>query len=133
VIVNVPAGSELWYDDCDIAFLKEDQQDAANIQQTKAVTIKQLIDAGFESDSVVSAVTAGDLSLLQHTGLFSVQLQPAGTTPKQGLEVGTPIPTGNKPKGSDTTPTKANSELDPLDMLDRFRAETDQASSLLEA
>jgi hypothetical protein len=38
------------------------------------------VDAGFEADSVVQAVTAGDLTRLVHSGLFSVQLQPAGST-----------------------------------------------------
>lgn len=78
-IIQVPSDAELWYDDRDIPFLKEDTQVAAQVQSTMAQTIKALIDAGFESDSVVAAVTAGDLTQLQHTGLFSVQLQPAGS------------------------------------------------------
>ncbi len=104
-IIKVPSDAELWYDDRDIKALQEDQKDAADIQATNAQTIKALVDAGYESDSVVKAVTAQDLSLLQHTGLFSVQLQPAGTTPKQGLETGVPVPTGNKPPGATSTPT----------------------------
>jgi hypothetical protein len=80
-LVNVPAGAELWYDDRDIAFLQEDQQDAATIQQTQAITIRELINSGYEADSVVQAVAAGDFSLLVHSGLVSVQLQPPGTTP----------------------------------------------------
>lgn len=91
-IIDVPGGSELWYDDRDIAFIKEDQKDAADVQFTQAQTIRQLVDAGYDSDSVVAAVTSGDFSKLAHTGLFSVQLQPAGTTPKQGLLKGTPVP-----------------------------------------
>jgi hypothetical protein len=35
-IVAVPPSAELWYDDRDIPFLQEDQQDAAVIQQTRA-------------------------------------------------------------------------------------------------
>ena len=79
-IIDVPSGAELWYDDRDIPFLQEDLQDAAEIQQKHAVAIKQLVDAGFEQASVVDAVTSGDLRRLKHTGLFSVQLQPAGTS-----------------------------------------------------
>jgi hypothetical protein len=90
-IIRVPSDGELWYDDRDIKFLQEDQKDAADIQQVNSSSIKMLVDAGFESDSVVTAINAGDLSLLQHTGLFSVQLQPAGTTPKQGLLQGVPV------------------------------------------
>jgi hypothetical protein len=44
---------------------------------------QDLIDAGFEPDSVIAAVEAEDFSLLKHSGLYSVQLQPAGTTPRQ--------------------------------------------------
>jgi phage portal protein BeeE len=63
-IVDVPAGSELWYDDRDIPFLQEDQQDAASIQQTQAITIRELINSGYDPESVVKAVMAGDFSLL---------------------------------------------------------------------
>lgn len=78
-LMNVPPVSELWYDDRDIAFLREDQADAANIQQVKASTISAFITAGFTPESSVSAVDADDRSLLVHTGLVSVQLQPPGT------------------------------------------------------
>jgi hypothetical protein len=80
-LVNVPAGAELWYDGRDISFLQEDQKDEADIQQTQAVTIRELINSGYEPDSVVSAVSAGDFSLLKHTGLVSVQLQEPGSSP----------------------------------------------------
>jgi hypothetical protein len=63
-----------------IAFLREDQKDAAEIQQIKASTIRQYIDAGFEPDSCVAAVDADNRTLLKHSGLVSVQLLPPGTT-----------------------------------------------------
>lgn len=78
-IINVPAGAELWYDDRDIAFLREDRRDAAEIQATQSRTIRTLVDAGYEPASVVAAVQAEDYSLLKHTGLYSVQLQPPGS------------------------------------------------------
>lgn len=78
-LVDVPPAAELWYDDRDIAFLQEDLKDAAEIQGVEASTIKTLIDAGYKPDSVAAAVTSGDWSKLDHTGLFSVQLQPPGT------------------------------------------------------
>lgn len=68
----------LWYDASDVPFLREDEKDAADIAATRAQTISSYITAGFEPDSVVAAVEANDLGLLTHTGLFSVQLQPAG-------------------------------------------------------
>jgi hypothetical protein len=43
------------------------------------LAIESGIRGGYKPDSVVKAVTTGDLTLLEHTGLFSVQLQPAGT------------------------------------------------------
>lgn len=79
-IVPPPAGSRLWFDEYGIAFLREDRKDAAEIQQIKAITIRQLIDAGYEADSVVKATEAEDMSLLKHSGLFSVQLQEPGTS-----------------------------------------------------
>lgn len=83
-VVAVPGGAELWYDDRDISFLQEDQKDAADIQQVQAVSTKLLVDAGFTPESVVKAIAAGDLTLLEHTGLFSVQLQPPGTVQPPG-------------------------------------------------
>lgn len=82
-----PTGSRLWFDDRDIAYLREDSKDAADILREDASSIRMLIDAGFVPDAVIEAVSAGDLRRLtgHHSGLFSVQLQRAGstTTPPQ--------------------------------------------------
>lgn len=75
-LLTRPTGAHLWYDDRDIAFLREDRGDLAEIQNKEAQTIRQLVDAGWEPDSVRKAVVAGDWSLLRHTNLYSVQLQP---------------------------------------------------------
>jgi len=81
-LVTVPAGTELWYDDRDIAFLREDRKDAAEIASLKAATIRQYVDAGFDPASAVAAVENEDPRLLSHTGLYSVQLQaPGAATP----------------------------------------------------
>jgi hypothetical protein len=77
-IIDVPAGAELWFDDRDIAFLREDQHDAAEIQGLQSRTIRTLVDAGYEPETVVAAVQAEDYSLLKHSGLYSVQLQKPG-------------------------------------------------------
>lgn len=69
----------LWYDDRDVPFLQEDVLDAADIRAKDAGTMRQLVDGGFDPDSVVDAVTTGDMTLLRHTGSLSVQLQPPGT------------------------------------------------------
>lgn len=81
-LVPPPPGSRLWYDDKDIPFLREDSKDAAEIQQIKSATIRQLVDAGYVPETVVAAVDAEDMTLLKHSGLYSVQLQPPGTTAK---------------------------------------------------
>lgn len=83
-LVNTPqsdAGrSELWYDERDIGFLREDRKDQADIQVGQAAAIRQLIDAGWEPDSVRDAITANDYSLLVHSGLVTVQVQQAAPT-----------------------------------------------------
>ena len=74
-------GDRLWYDPRDVSFLQEDEKDAAEILSLEAKTIRTLIDGGFAADDVVRAVKAGDLLQLvgKHSGLYSVQLQEAGT------------------------------------------------------
>lgn len=77
-LVAVPAGARLWYDDRDVPFLQEDVADDAEIRVKHATAMETLIRAGYTPDSVRVAVTTGDFSVLQHTGLYSVQLQPPG-------------------------------------------------------
>jgi len=72
------SGARLWYDEAQIAFLREDAADRAQVQFVKAQTIRQLVEAGFEAGSVVTAVEAEDDSLLVHSGLTSVQLNRPG-------------------------------------------------------
>lgn len=73
-------GARLWYDDQHISFLQEDQRDEAEIFAADANTIRTLTDGGYEPESVKQAVRARNFSLLKHTGLMSVQMQPPGTT-----------------------------------------------------
>jgi phage portal protein BeeE len=82
-LVKVPNDAELWFDTSDIPILREDAKDAAEIEQTKAQTIRQLIDGGFDPASVVAAVQGQNMNLLRHTGLVSVQLQPPGSQQNQ--------------------------------------------------
>ena len=89
-IVDVPAGAELWYDDRDIPFLQEDVKDAAEVQSQEATTIKTLVEAGYEPDTVIAAVIAGDFKLLKHSGLYSIQLQPPD--PEQASAGAPPAP-----------------------------------------
>lgn len=77
-IVEVPGGSQLWYDARDIPFLREDVGDQATILAAQATAIRTLVDGGFDPDAAVDAVVSNDLSLLAHTGLVPVQLNPPG-------------------------------------------------------
>ena len=90
--------SRLWYDASDVPFLREDEKDAAEIAQVKAATINTYITAGYEPDSVVKAVESGDLGLLKHTGLTSVQLLPPGQSASAGSEP-TPANSNGQPQG----------------------------------
>ena len=77
-IVRPPNGSELWYNDRNVAALRQDAKDAADIKKTDALTLEALIRAGYTPDSAVDAVVTGDITRLEHTGLTSVQLLPPG-------------------------------------------------------
>ncbi|MGE4428905.1 MAG: phage portal protein, partial [Solirubrobacteraceae bacterium] len=81
-------GARLWYDHDNIAFLREDEKDAAEIARTRAATLSSYLAAGFTPESAVAALEADDIRLLEHTGLFSVQLQPPGQTIAQSQPTG---------------------------------------------
>jgi hypothetical protein len=95
MLVPPPPSSQLWFDTHDVAFLREDEKDRAEIQTKEATTIRQLNDGGYTPDSVVAAVDANDWTLLEHTGLLSVQLQPPGTQ-NPGTDNGAPAPTNEE-------------------------------------
>ena len=83
-IVPGPDDAELWYDKSEISFLQEDRKDAAEIELVKAQTIAAYVREGFTAESAKAAVAAEDVTLLVHTGLVSVQLQPPGTKTIEG-------------------------------------------------
>lgn len=85
-VLKRPANSRLWIVERDIAFLREDRKDVAEIGAIEAQMIRTLVDAGFTPESATDAVMANDWSLLEHSGLYSVQLQPPN--PNQTSSVG---------------------------------------------
>lgn len=97
-IIQVPGGSELWYDDRDVPALHENARDAAEIDQIRAQTIHTMITSGFQPDSAISVVNP-EWSQLQHTGLLSVQLSPMGAVGegKGSLVGGTAVPSESAP------------------------------------
>lgn len=108
VLLNVPPGAALWYDDRDIAFLRADRLEAAQIMQTNASTLQTLINSGWEPESAQSALLAdGDWSMLRHSGLYSVQLQLP--VPEQPEPEPVPAALGGPPddEGDDDAPADA--------------------------
>jgi phage portal protein BeeE len=81
-LLDVPAGSRLWFDDSVNAFLREDVKDDAEVRELQARTIRTLVDAGYTPDAAVTAVVGGDFDALTgaHSGLFSIQLQAPGSS-----------------------------------------------------
>ena len=74
-IVDIPAGSELWFDDSRVSALQQDTKDQAEIFDSNARTIGALIRAGWTADSARDAVVSGNFGLLTHSGLIPNTLQ----------------------------------------------------------
>lgn len=91
-IVTEPANSRLWYDGRDIPFLREDEKDAAEVMFRRAATMRAYTDSGWTPESAQAAILNEDESLLVHSGMFSVQLQPPGTV----MESTKPAPTAKE-------------------------------------
>jgi hypothetical protein len=106
-LISVPARSVLAIDPRHVAFLQEDQKDAAEIMQRKIAAIGSAIINGFDPDSAVQAVAANDETKLVHTGLVSVQLQEPGTSiPPDGNT------NGNGSGALPTLPSKAGANTE---------------------
>jgi Phage-related protein len=82
--------TRLWVDTSQIPFLRDDARDIAEIQRTQAVALRALVDAGFNPDAGVRFLANNDLTALigQHSGLYSVQLQPPGSGQQPAKEGG---------------------------------------------
>jgi HK97 family phage portal protein len=74
-LVDMPDGWELWYDDRDIPFLQQDALDEAEILMKNAGTLATLHRGGYEMDSAKKYVKTGNVDVLVHTGVPSVQVQ----------------------------------------------------------
>lgn len=109
-ILEVPDSAELWYDESHIAFLREDQQDQAQIDQTTMATIVSGIAGGFEPATVVLTVRPQWSKSLQHSGLMSVQLTPPDSDPNATIDGG-----GDVPPPDDGVPPDQARSLSDLD------------------
>jgi len=77
-LLEVPPGARLWYDTSAIAALRQGEMERAQTFKEKAFTATELIRGGYDPKTVASAVDAGDLSLLTHSGAIPTALYPDG-------------------------------------------------------
>ncbi len=98
-------GKRLWYDPSDVAFLRDDEKDIAEIQKVQSSTITQYTRDGFTWESAVDAVVHDDPRKLKHTGLYSVQLQKPGADGDPSTEDG----------GKDKEPVDDGKDDEPAD------------------
>lgn len=77
--VSVPEASELWFDTRDIPALRDEEENRQKGNAQLSIAVMNLVNAGYDPDTVVAAVTSGDMTLLTHTGLISVQLTKPNT------------------------------------------------------
>lgn len=99
-IVNVPAGAELWFDVSDIAALRQGEKEQADTMAVLATAAKTFVEAGFTAETVVSALTAGDMTLLKWEKPEPPP-PPKVPTPPAGADapaIGAPIPAINGTK-----------------------------------
>lgn len=80
-LVDVPSDARLWYDTSGIAALRQGDKERADTMQVLAQAAQALITAGYTAESIALALSSGDITLLKHSGLVSVQMQAPGTTP----------------------------------------------------
>lgn len=92
-IVPPPPGSQLWFDTSDIAALQAGEQEKATTFATDMTTLNAAVQAGWNPEAAKTALMARDPSLLTHSGLYSVQLQPAGNT-QPAPNGAAPVPNG---------------------------------------
>ena len=63
-LVDVPAGSKLWFDTSDIAALRQGEKERADTMLVKAQAAAQLVGK-FEAGSILSAIDSGDIAQLK--------------------------------------------------------------------
>jgi len=86
-----PAGTQLWFDTRDIPALRDAEMERQKGNAQMSIAVLNLVNSGYIPETVVAAVVSGDMTLLKHSGLVSVQLlspnststlKPAGLAPE---------------------------------------------------
>jgi phage portal protein BeeE len=68
-LVAVPPNAKLWFDESNIAALRQGEKEKADTLLVLAQGMAELTKMGFEPASIVSAFNAGDIAQLKHSGL----------------------------------------------------------------
>jgi phage portal protein BeeE len=105
LVPNIPdKGVQLWVDTSDIAALQAAETERAQVTQVSAAAMLTFVQAGMKRDSVIAAVTSGDLSLL----VPDPDAPTPGVTERETITAGTPFgtdPATVAANGSSTTQT----------------------------
>ena len=97
-IISVPPGAQLWYDVSDIAALRQGEKERADTMFILAQSAAQLVAQNFSPESVVKALSSGDITLLDYKAPEPVPAPPVADPPAIG---GAPAPE-TPPAGGDT-------------------------------
>lgn len=86
--INVPDRARLWFDLSGVAALRQGDKEQADTMLVLAEAANYMMMSGFTPESIALALSSGDITLLKHSGLVSVQMQvpgaPPAKTPTQG-------------------------------------------------
>lgn len=81
-LIDVPSGAELWFDTRDIPALRDAEMERQSANAQLSIAAMNLVNSGYDPETVVQALISGDMSKLKHTGKVSVQLQSPGQAPE---------------------------------------------------
>lgn len=88
-------GAELWFDTRDIPALRDAEELRQKGYAQFSIAVMNLVNAGYDPATVVAALESGDMSLLKHTGLISVQLLKPNTQLNAPAGANVPDPGGD--------------------------------------
>lgn len=99
-IIVVPGNATLAADVRDVAFMKDDEKDAAQIRQLNSVTANTYFMGGWDADAIIQYIATDDITVLigTHNGMLPVQQHPDSSAGTQtdpslnGSQNGNPIP-----------------------------------------